>query len=116
MRRKLAFEDHIGGERCELDGGGDRDAAQKPRQHVGRERAQEGRDLAAPGERRAGADGKGQAEREANERLAAGLQVEGERAEQIDRAAGGENERDAERDKALIAGNDEAGRGRDAAL
>ena len=48
----------------------------KPHQHVRRERAQEGRDLAAPGEHRAGADGEGQAEREANERLAAGLQVE----------------------------------------
>ena len=48
----------------------------KPHQHVGRERAQEGRDLAAPGQQSAGADGKCQPEREPNERLPAGLQVE----------------------------------------
>ena len=91
MRRKLPFEDHIGGEGGELDGGGDRNAARKPHQHVGCERREEGRDLAAPGQQRAGADGESEPEREANERLPAGLQVEGQRAEQIDRAAGGEN-------------------------
>jgi hypothetical protein len=63
-------------------------------------------DCRTPGEQRAGGGDGGDAKRELDERHAAGFQVDAQRAEQIERAATSQQQRDAQRHHALVAGND----------